>query len=89
MKAEGQVIQDATDEVNEKYAAVRDTIYKDSCVPVCKLEELIKQLSKHSSPDMDGVTTEHLTHCMGTDLINKLFCASTMGSFQTVFALVC
>ena len=52
-KAEGQVIQDARDEANEKYAAVRDTIYKDSCVPVCKLEELIKQLSKNSSPDMD------------------------------------
>ena len=55
-KAEGQVIQDARDEVNEKYAAVTDTIYKDSCVPVCKFEELIKQLSKNSSPDMDGVT---------------------------------
>ena len=49
-----------------------DTIYKDSCVPVCKLEEPIKQLSKNSSPDMDGVTAEHLTHCIGTDLINNL-----------------
>ena len=69
-----------------------DTIYKDSCVPVCKLEELIKQLSKNSSPDMDGVTAEHLTHCIGTDLlINCLWCflcASSVGSFQTVFALV-
>ena len=45
-KAEGQEIQDARDEVSKKYAAVGDTVYKDSCVPVCKLEELIKQIIK-------------------------------------------
>ena len=39
-KAEGKEIQDARDDVN------KNTIYKDSCVPVCKLEELIKQIIK-------------------------------------------
>ena len=71
-KIEAQVIQDARNEVNENHAAVADTIYKDSFVSVCKLEELIKQLSKNSSPDMDGVTAKHLTYCIRTDLIHNL-----------------
>ena len=96
-QAESQEIHNARDEVKEKYAAVRDTIhvYKDSCVPVCKLGEQIKQLSKNSSPDMDGVTAvsaEHLTHYIETDLINKLAVMFSLcilhGSSLTVFALV-
>ena len=49
-KPEAQVIKDARNEVNENYAAVADTIYKDSCVTVCKLEELIKQLNQGWQP---------------------------------------
>ena len=50
-----QAIKDARDKINIQYSAERNSIYKDSCVPVCKIEQLIKQLNQNSSPDMDGV----------------------------------
>ena len=67
-EAEDQVINDARDQVNIKYAAVRDTIYKDNCVPVCRIEKLIKQVSKNSCRQ----TGMDLIHCIGTDILNKL-----------------
>ena len=54
INAADQAIKDARDKINIQYSVERNTIYKDSCVPVCIKEQLIKQLNQNSSPDMDG-----------------------------------
>ncbi len=69
--ADSPVIRDASIAVEQKYTRVQNLEYLVN-ISAAKIVQYIKKLNKNSSPDIDGITAEHLVHGIGTVLIQKL-----------------
>ncbi len=70
-KVDTSVIIDASIAVAQKYSNVQCTEYHVH-ISEEKIVQYIKKLNKNSSPDIDGITSEHLINGIGTALVQKL-----------------